>query len=136
MSAVSVEQLVEAGRAASMTAAVINDWAARGTPKKREYLYEVFKAEQASRRDSRCQRLLRTARLPSLKTLEGYDWTAVSFPADYGREQLAGLQFLEQAQDLVLFGDVGTGKTHLATALSAAVCLRGIPARFSPPPHW
>lgn len=130
MSAVSVEQLIEAGRGASMTAAVINDWASRGTPKQREYLYEVLKAEHASRTDSRRQRLLRAARLPALKTLEGYDWSAVSFPADYGREQLAGLQFLEQAQDLVLFGDVGTGKTHLATALAAAACLRGIPARF------
>ncbi|MGP5155127.1 IS21-like element ISAar7 family helper ATPase IstB, partial [Glutamicibacter ardleyensis] len=63
-------------------------------------------------------------------SLVGYDWTSVTFPTDYGREALSDLDFLDHAQDLVLFGDVGTGKTHLATALAAAACLRGIPARF------
>lgn len=125
-----VEQVIEAGRAASLTASVITDWASRGTPKQREYLYGVLQAENESRTASRRHRLLRAARLPALKTLEGYDWSAITFPADYGREQLTSMDFLDHAQDLVLFGDVGTGKTHLATALAAAACHRGIPARF------
>lgn len=127
---ISVEQVIEAGRAASLTASVITDWASRGTPKQREYLYGVLQAENESRTASRRHRLLRAARLPALKTLEGYDWSAITFPADYGREQLTSMDFLDHAQDLVLFGDVGTGKTHLATALAAAACHRGIPARF------
>ena len=40
-----------------------------------------------------------------------------SFPADWGREQLASLQFVDRAEDLVLYGDVGCGKTHLAIAI-------------------
>ncbi|MGH3632363.1 MAG: IS21-like element helper ATPase IstB, partial [Sciscionella sp.] len=40
------------------------------------------------------------------------------------------LDFLDHAQDLILFGDVGTGKTHLATALAVTCCQRGIPARY------
>ncbi|SMY03926.1 IstB-like ATP binding protein, partial [Brevibacterium aurantiacum] len=74
--------------------------------------------EHASRQQTRRQRLLRAARLPTLKTLDGYDWTAVRFPEDYGRGALASLDFVERAQDLVLYGDVGTGKTHLACALA------------------
>ncbi|WIM73499.1 ATP-binding protein [Corynebacterium suedekumii] len=35
---------------------------------------------------------------------------------------------------MVFYGDVGTGKTHLACALVAQACQAGIPARFSPPP--
>lgn len=42
---------------------------------------------------------------------------------------VTSLEFINQAEDLVLYGDVGTGKTHLATAL-AAPCRQGIPARF------
>lgn len=45
-----------------------------------------------------------------MKTLDGYDFTAITFPSDYGREQLVGMDFLDHAQDLILFGDVGTGK--------------------------
>lgn len=127
---VEVEAIVSAGRAASLTGTVLAEWAAKGTPKQREYLLGLLQAEHESRQQTRRQRLLRAARLPALKTLQGYDWTAVRFPEDYGREALASLDFVDRAQDLVLYGDVGTGKTHLASALAAAACHRGIPARF------
>lgn len=103
---------------------------AKEPPKQREFLYELLMAEQSSRTESRRARLLRAAKLPAVKTLDGYDFTAITFPTDYGREQLVDLDFLNHAQDLILFGDVGTGKTHLATALAVAACRRGIPAKF------
>lgn len=130
MSTIEIEDLVDAGRAASLTSSVMDEFARKGTPKQREFLYELLMAEQASRTQSRRARLLRAAKLPAVKTLDGYDFTAITFPADYGREQLTDLDFLEHAQDLILFGDVGTGKTHLATALAVAACRRGIPAKF------
>ncbi|WP_449372410.1 IS21-like element helper ATPase IstB [Arthrobacter psychrolactophilus] len=130
MSIIEIEDLVEAGRAASLTSTVIDEFARKGTPKQREFLYELLVAEQASRTASRRARLLRAAKLPAVKTLNGYDFTAITFPTDYGREQLIDLDFLNHAQDLILFGDVGTGKTHLATALAVAACQRGIPAKF------
>lgn len=130
MSIIEIEDLVEAGRGASLTSSVIDEFARKGTPKQREFLYELLMAEQASRTASRRARLLRAAKLPAVKTLNGYDFTAITFPTDYGREQLIDLDFLNHAQDLILFGDVGTGKTHLATALAVAACQRGIPAKF------
>lgn len=130
MSTIEIEDLVEAGRAASLTSSVIDEFARKGTPKQREFLYELLMAEQASRTASRIARLLRAAKLPAVKTLNGYDFTAITFPTDYGREQLSDLDFLNHAQDLILFGDVDTGKTHLATALAVAACQRGIPAKF------
>lgn len=62
-------------------------------------------------------------------------WTATtggmaSFPADRGREQLESLEFVERAEDLVLYGDVGRGKTHLAIAIGVLACRRMIPVRF------
>nr|WP_221185357.1 IS21-like element helper ATPase IstB [Flexivirga oryzae] len=113
-----------------MTSAVLEHWATKGTPKQREYLLGLLQAEHDSRQESRRQRLLKAAKLPARKTLDGYDWSAISFPADYGRTQLTSLDFLGRAEDLILFGDVGTGKTHLATALAAAACQAGIPARY------
>lgn len=126
----SVEDVVAAGRQAALTTAVLDNWARKGTPKQREYLLGLLRAEHASRQASRRHRLLKAAHLPALKTLEGYDWTAIRFPEDYGRQQLTSLDFLDHAQDLILFGDVGTGKTHLAIALAAAACQQGTPARY------
>ena len=53
-----------------------------------------------------------------------------AFPADWGREQLASLEFIDRAEDLVLYGDVGCGKTHLAIAIGTLACQQGIPVRF------
>ena len=62
-------------------------------------------AEHESRLESRRARLLKSARLPALKSLAGFDYSSVKFPEDYGREALASLEFINQAQDLVLYGD-------------------------------
>lgn len=70
---------------------------------------------------------LRTA---APKTFDGYDWSAVSWPEGMGRESLLALDFVERREDLVLMGDVGTGKTHMASALCALACERRLEARF------
>ncbi|KFI76421.1 ATPase AAA [Bifidobacterium pseudolongum subsp. globosum] len=51
-------------------------------------------------------------------------------PADWGRAQLETLEFIDNAEDLVLYGSVGTGKSHLAIALGRLATDRGIPVRF------
>lgn len=127
---ITIDDIVELGRQSSLTTAILTDWAERGTPKQREYLHGLLAAEVESRQASRRHRLLRAAKLPALKSFDGYDWTAIHFPTDYGRQPLIDLEFLDHAQDLVLYGDVGTGKTHLAIALAAAACHQGYRARY------
>lgn len=126
----TAEEIVAAGSRCSLTRSVLRDWADSGTPRQREYLLGYLEAEVASREASRRARLLRAAALPVPKTLEGYDWGPVSFPEGFGRADLEGLSFLERREDLVLMGDVGTGKTHLASALVQAACSAGVEARF------
>lgn len=58
------------------------------------------------------------------------DQSAVSWPEGMGRESLLALDFVERREDLVLMGDVGTGKTHMASALCALACERRLEARF------
>jgi len=127
---VTSDDLITVGRAISLTGTVVADWARRGTPKQREYLHGFLTAEHASRTHARHARLLKAARLPTLKSFDGYDWSAIRFPDGYGRDQLTELEFLQHAGDLVFYGDVGTGKTHLACALVATACQQGIPAQF------
>ncbi|MDY7544418.1 IS21-like element helper ATPase IstB [Cryobacterium sp. 10I1] len=130
MTLITAQDIIETGRQASLTHSVLVEWAEKGTPKQREYLHGMLLAEHESRQASRRQRLLTAARLPALKSLTGFDYSSVKFPEDYGREELTSLDFINRAEDLVLYGDVGTGKTHLASALIAAACQQGIPARF------
>lgn len=85
---------------------------------------------EVHREASKRATLLRRCALPAPKTFDGYDWSAVSWPEGMGRESLLALDFVERREDLVLMGDVGTGKTHMASALCALACERRLEARF------
>lgn len=123
-------RVVDAGRRCSLTTSVLEEWARRGTPRQVEYLAGHLEAERDSRDASRRAQLLRRCGLPAPKTFDGYGWSAVSWPDGLGREDLLSLSFLERREDLVLMGDVGTGKTHMASALCQLACDRRLEPRF------
>lgn len=106
-------RVLEAGRSCSLTTAVLEERSRLGTPKQVEYLAGYLEAERSSREASKRATLLRRRALPAPKTFDGYDWSTVSWP-----------------EGLVLMGDVGTGKTHMASALCALACERRLEARF------
>lgn len=126
----TAEAVVEAGKRCSLTKSVLREWAQGGTPRQVEFLLGYLEAEAASRDASKRAALLRRCALPAPKTFDGYDWSCVSWPEGFGREDLLSLSFMDGREDLVLMGDVGTGKTHMASALCAECCERKVEARF------
>ena len=59
-----------------------------------------------------------------------FNFCRQAWPEGLGREGLLSLSFPGRREDLVLMGDVGTGKTHMASALCALACERRLEARF------
>ena len=86
--------------------------------------------ELESRERSKRARLLRQARFPVPKAVDGFDWSNVRFPEGWGREEMLSLDFVGRAEDLVFHGPTGRGKTHVATALGIEATRRGMPVRF------
>ncbi len=93
---------------------------------------EALLAMESEERDRRAiQQRLRDARLPRLKTLEEFDFNqAPLIPAAKIRELAAG-GYIERAEPVVLMGECGTGKTHLATGLCVAACRQKRRVRFT-----
>lgn len=87
-------------------------------------------AELAFRDSSRRRRLPERANFPVPKTFEGYDWSAVRLPPRLSREDVTTCAFVRKAQNLVLFGPVGTGKTHMLVAMGTVTCSMGMRARY------
>ena len=87
-------------------------------------------AEIAHRSRTKRERLLRQARFPVPKSIDGFDWSNVAFPEGWGRDEMCSLAFVRDAGDLVSCGQTGRGKTHVATALGIAATSAGYAARF------
>lgn len=100
------------------------------TPKQEAFLHKVLQEELLHRERVRRERLLKRAAFPVRKNLEGYDWHSLKLPHSLSLDELVGCVFVKRRRNLVLYGPVGTGKTHLAIALGVAACEAGLETRF------
>ncbi len=83
-----------------------------------DYLHEVLSAEQTSRADSAVRHRLREAHFPEMKTLDTFDFTASEGAVSATQvAELARGEWIARADNVILAGPIGTGKTHLAIAL-------------------
>jgi DNA replication protein DnaC len=95
-----------------------------------DFLEDVLRTEAEARQVRAKEMAARVAGFPAIKTLEGYDW---SFASGAPRKQileLASLAFIERAENVVLLGPSGVGKTHLAIALGYLATQRAMKVRF------
>jgi DNA replication protein DnaC len=91
----------------------------------RDFLSEALSAEWKGRHLRGFEARLKVARLPWIKTLEQFDF---SFQPSLDRKiirELAGLSFLERAENVMILGPPGVGKTHLAIALAVKAAEAG-----------
>ena len=122
--------LRERARSLFISKATIDETLEWATPRQLDAIDRMLATELANREASKRARLMRQARFPVPKSLDGYDFANVRLPDGYTKEQLTGLDFAAKAQDLVFYGKTGRGKTHLATALGMLAIEQGRSVRF------
>jgi DNA replication protein DnaC len=94
------------------------------------YLRAVLDVEVATRTEHAIARRLKAARLPARKTLAQFEWSRSHGLERPRVEDLAKGAWVTAARNLVLMGPVGTGKTHVAIALTIEAIKRGHSALF------
>ena len=121
--------------------------AARATPKLAErareeqwgyerFLEAVLATEVASRESHGGESRIKAARFPARKTLEEFDFTFQRSVRRQVVEHLGQLDFLHAKENVVLLGPPGTGKSHLAIAISIRACLAGHRVAFATATEW
>lgn len=97
---------------------------------RRQYVTELLELALKQREASRVKGLIKQAGFPSPRTLENFEFSPVTFPTANVKEQILSLDFVPLKENVLMLGAVGTGKTHLATALGVKACLTGKKVAF------
>jgi len=95
-----------------------------------EFLLELFSAELEERDRKKRNAYQKAAKFDVIKTFEKYTFEDIKFPAALTPDDLTGTTFIPKRENLILYGTVGAGKTHLAIAIGMAACDAGYRTRF------
>jgi len=90
-----------------------------------EYLGALAQEEIEHRLQARIARLMKDAKLPRNKHLEDFEIERIPGLSRSLIENLASGNFTNSYENILIFGNPGTGKTHLSIALARRWCLQG-----------
>ncbi len=95
------------------------------------YLLRMAELELLERERRAIERRIRQAKFPVVKTMDSFDFLAIPSLNKTMVLELARCEFLARRENVLLLGNSGTGKTHIALALGLAACQRGHRLRFT-----
>jgi len=97
-----------------------------------EYLLEIMDRERDERRQRRIARRLRQSRLPLEKNMASFDRSRLPRKVDAQVTTLLDGSFLDRAENVLAFGNPGSGKTHLLCAIAQELIYRDRQILFAP----
>ena len=95
------------------------------------YLLRLTELELLDRERRATERRIRQAKFPVTKSLDSFDFLAMPTLNKAMVLELARGEFLLRKENVLLLGNSGTGKTHIALALGLAACQHGFRVRFT-----
>ena len=124
------EQILGASRQIFLSGRISEVCREKGTQKQLEFVLELMMEELTLRDENRRKRLIKRAGFPVYKTFGDYSYQNVKFPPAFCREDLESLEFVSGKKNLVLYGPVGIGKTHITIAAGVKACNLGYKTKF------
>lgn len=99
------------------------------------FVTELLRKESDRRAENRKRARIKTANFPQMKYM--YELITEELPQDasIALSELETLDFIKQGRNVVLYGNPGTGKTHIATALGIKACEQELTVLFTSVPQ-
>jgi DNA replication protein DnaC len=106
--------------------------ARRETLSYEQYLLGLVETEREVRRHNRIARMLRDSRLPLEKNMDSFDRKRLPHKVDAHLSVLLDGSFLDRSENVLAFGNPGSGKTHLLCGIGLALIYQGRRVLFTP----
>ena len=87
-----------------------------------QFLCELMSREVEQRQLNQQARRMRAARFPLKKSLDDFDFKNLPHVEEAVVWQLATGEFIDRHENIIMIGNPGTGKTHLAIGLGIRLC--------------
>ena len=94
------------------------------------YLLRLAEQELIDRDRRMVDRRIKAARVPAVKTLESFDFTALPSLNKALVMELARSEYVERRENVIAVGNSGTGKSHIGLGLGLAACQKGLSVGF------
>ena len=94
------------------------------------FLLKLMKTELDDRQQTAQEKRIKTAKFPTIKTLDEFDAHRLEHVSEGCIRELATCDFVGKRQNVIMVGNPGSGKTHLAIALGINACCAGLKVRF------
>ena len=95
------------------------------------YLLRLAELELIDRHNRMVDRRIKAARFPATKSIDTFDFLAIPSVNKHLIMQLARCEYIERNENVIVVGNSGTGKTHVALGLGLTACQRGLSVGFT-----
>ena len=96
-----------------------------------DYLLRLSELELIDRHHRMVDRRIKAARFPTTKSLDTFDFLSMPSLNKALVLELARCEYIERCHNVIVVGNSGTGKTHIALGLGLAACQRGLSVGFT-----
>jgi len=96
-----------------------------------EFLFELLTHERSERFNRRIERFLKESKLPLEKTLDNYDFKRIPHATRQKAKSILSGDFLSKNENILVFGNPGSGKTHLLCGVARELILNNKRVLFS-----
>jgi DNA replication protein DnaC len=96
-----------------------------------EFLHELLREKTEARRDRRSERLLKASKIPIDKNMDNFEIKRLPVKAAQQTKSLLMGIFADHAENVLIFGNPGSGKTHLLCAIGQEIIKKGHSVLFT-----
>jgi len=108
----------------------LSEEATQSNPSYEAYLLALAEGELLQREENRKLRRIKAATFPVMKELAEFDFSTLASLNKQRVLDLARGGYIERREPILMVGNPGLGKTHVATGLGLAACRQGYKVRF------